>query len=308
MNYFDLHADTLTEIKKTDESLYENTCDLDLKRIARFHGHYGQLFAIWKDRKLTAEGDPADEFLFLYRRALQLLNSENRRISICRNAEEMQAAWKLNKGAAFFSIEDLSLMGNLADRAFSYGIRFATLTWNYLNEYGCGAVSDQKRGLSEKGKAAVAEIDRQRMILDVSHLSDQGVEDVCCLTDRPFIASHSNLRAVCRHPRNLKTEHAKEIMRRKGLIGLNLFAPFVGTAPTLETFRKHLDMMLDLGGENAVSIGADFDGSDGRFPQGIIGVQSMQELRQYLADCGYTDSLLEKLFFQNVKEFMIRNL
>ena len=295
MNYFDCHADTLTEII-SGETLDQNSGDLDLNRLGDFVENYTQIFAVWKDAQNLNKEDPDRDFLQLYHRAIAYLEEENRKILLCKSGEDMKKAHSMRKAAAFLSIEDISLMGKYVENVREMGFRFAMLTWNYENKYGCGAAFDQEKGLS------------QNLVMDVSHLSDQGVEDLFGLTDRPIIASHSNVREVRDRPRNIKKEHLKELIRRKGIIGMNFFSNFVGEEPKVEDLLRHMDQVLEMGGEDCLAIGSDFDGCSGRFPEGIKGVQSVPDLRRALLAHGFGESLVEKIFHENAYRFVLENV
>ena len=193
MNYFDCHADTLTEII-SGETLDQNSGDLDLNRLGDFVENYTQIFAVWKDAQNLNKEDPDRDFLQLYHRAIAYLEEENRKILLCKSGEDMKKAHSMRKAAAFLSIEDISLMGKYVENVREMGFRFAMLTWNYENKYGCGAAFDQEKGLTSEGKELVKTLLSQNLVMDVSHLSDQGVEALFGLTDRPIIASHSNVR------------------------------------------------------------------------------------------------------------------
>ena len=308
MKYFDCHADTLTEIIKEGETLKKNTCDIDLERIETFTDSYTQIFAIWKNRKDIQPGMERDTFRKLYDRALSLLTQEESKIVLCRTAQEMKQAHKSGKTAAFLSIEDLSIMGSDVERIRELGFSFALLSWNYENEYACGAATCQEKGLTEKGRETVKELLRQGIVMDVSHLSDRGVEELFQMTDRPIIASHSNVRKICDYPRNLKKEQIQELIRRKGLIGMNFYRDFVGRTQDIEAIVRHMDAVLALGGEDVLALGGDFDGCGGEFPDGIQGVQSMPNLRKALLEHGFGENLTEKIFFENAENFIYRNL
>lgn len=308
MRYFDCHADTLTEITKPGEDLERNTCDLDLERVEKFADPYTQIFAIWRDRKKMDEEKPEEEFLRLYRRAAELLEKADQKIIWCRNAQDMEEAHKSGKAAAFLSLEDISTAGRYAEQIYSLGFRFAMLTWNYENRYACGASSDQHRGLTEEGKELTKYLIDQGIILDISHLSDQGAEDLMTLTDAPIIASHSNVRSVCPRPRNLPEGLIRELIRRQGLIGINFFAPFVGENPQVEDLLRHMDVILSLGGEDVLALGGDLDGCDGVFPAGISGVETVPVLRERMEKAGFGAALIEKVFFENAENFIRRNV
>ena len=305
MNYFDCHADTLTKIAKS-QSLWENSGSLDLSRIHRFADSYAQIFAIFKDRA-KAGACTEEVFMQAYERAVSLLKAQPDTIAWCLTAADMHKAHEEGRAAAFLSVEDISIMGAYTERIYELGIRFVLLSWNYENEYACGAAADQTKGLTDKGRMLVKELLARQIVLDISHLSDRGVEELFHMTDQPVMASHSNVREVFEHPRNLKKEHIKELIRRKGLIGLNFYEKFVGEQPDLTDLVRHADAVLSLGGEDILAVGSDFDGCM-EFPKGIAGVQSIPAVREAFEREGFGSSLIEKIFFRNAQRFVTEAL
>ena len=110
-----------------------------------------------------------------------------------------------------------------------------TITWNFPNELGfpngkdesvspARSVPDTEHGLTETGIAFVQEMERIGMIIDISHLNDAGIRDVFRYTKKPFVASHSNARALARHPRNLTDEMIRALAERGGVAGINYYA------------------------------------------------------------------------------------
>ena len=137
---------------------------------------------------------------------------------------------------------------------------YISLTWDEENRFGGGNRS--KVGLKEDGSRLLEWMSGKRIALDFSHTSDRLAEDLFNCIDKnsldiPVIASHSNFRAISPYPRNLPDDIAKEIIHRKGLIGLNFFASFIHDTDPSAIFR-HVEYALSLGGENALSFGADF--------------------------------------------------
>lgn len=307
MNYFDCHADTVTEIKSS-ESLGVNSGNLDLKRVRGFAEKYTQIFAIWKDAAAGDAARPGKEFIEAYERAKSLFEAEKDSLTWCRTGAEMQAAHAEGKAAAFLAVEDLSAMGDYTEQIKSLGIRFAMLTWNYENRYACGAATDQRKGLKPDGKVAARELAEQGIILDISHLSDRGADELFELTDAPLIASHSNMRTVWNQPRNLTKELARELIRRKGLIGMNFYRNFVKDDADVTDILRHMDAVLEMGGEDVLAIGSDFDGSNNCFPAGICGVESIPALRERMEKEGFGAALSDKIFFGNAEAFVIKNV
>ena len=102
-----------------------------------------------------------------------------------------------------------------------------TLTWNYQNSIGCGALEEGlEKGLTDFGIEVVKEMNTLGMIIDVSHLSESGFWDVKKISSKPFIASHSNARALCNHPRNLNDKQLKAIAEIGGVAGITTYPPF----------------------------------------------------------------------------------
>lgn len=306
-NYFDCHADTLTCLNEEQDTLHKNHGNLDLDRADAFTKKYTQIFALWSIRKEMPE-NPEEKFLRLYERACTLLENERERMVWCRNGKEMEAAHQEGKAAAFLSVEDLSIMGDLGERLGDLGIRFAMLTWNYENIYGAGSPADQSGGLTDPGKSMVEKLLAQGIMMDISHLSDAGSEDIFSMTDRPVMASHSNVRDIYHKPRNLKKLQIQELIRRKGLIGMNLFSEFVGENPELSDILRHMDYILNMGGEDVLALGCDLDGTSNRFPKGFTGVESIPCLREMMEKAGFGKKLTDKIFFENARNFILQNI
>lgn len=308
MRYFDNHADTLTELSGPAETLASNDHDVDLDRVQGFADAYTQVFALWRDMGTVDPARVDETFECVRDRALALLDAQRDRIALVRTAAEMRAAHEAGRAAAFLSVEDASFAGSHVGELYDLGVRFCMLAWNYDNRYACGAACDQHRGLTTEGRRLCGELVAQGMVMDVSHLSDAGVDELLELVDAPVIASHSNARAVCDKPRNLLDRHIREIAARGGIIGLNFFAPFVGhDHPGIDDLLGHADHILSLGGEGVLALGADFDGCDGLFPEGICGVQSMPAVRAALAR-SMGEELAERIFYGNAAAFVERAL
>ena len=132
-------------------------------------------------------------------------------------------------------------------------------------------VPQTEKGLTGKGFAFLAEMERMHMIVDVSHLSDKGFWDIVEHGTRPFAASHSNCRALAPHTRNLTDEMIRALSERGGIAGLNYYAPFLDTDPThpencrstVELIAKHAGHYKQVGGAQMIALGSDFDGIDG---------------------------------------------
>lgn len=300
MPLFDLHCDTLTECVCKGESLYSNSMHWDISRALRFSPCV-QVLAIWTPD--TLRGEAATNAA---RRAVEAAyTAENHYSPVFRlwHADEAFPAVGEGKCLGVLGLEsaaplagNLDLLNEFADK----GVKVITLTWNGDNEVASGVLGDENRGLSAFGKALVSEMERRSVVADVSHLNERGFYDVCKVADKPFIASHSVSRAVFDHKRNLTDAQFSEIVRRGGLVGLNLCAAQLGEQ-SFECFERHLSHFLDLGGENTVALGLDLDGT--ALPAEWNGMAVNEALVAYLTTRGYKEELISRLFFENARDF-----
>lgn len=160
-------------------------------------------------------------------------------------------------------------------------------------------------GLTETGKAMVAEMECLGMIPDVSHLSDAGFYDVLAVTRKPFVASHSNARSVCPCVRNMTDDMIRKLAERGGVMGLNYCADFLWEKPvgvknqaTIEAVARHAEHIANVGGIGALGLGSDFDGIP--TSEEIPGAQGMEALWDGLHRAGFTESQLDMIFYRNV--------
>lgn len=303
--YFDGHCDTVYESYMQNRSLLAKNPKghLDLERIEKQFAPYAQFFAIYED----AEGKESKELDLIFKKQYDIFQQGVReqaaRVQFCRSGQEAEASFAAGKAAAFLSVEGADLIGCSLDgleRAYTLGVRAVNLTWNRANSLSGSAVEEKDRGLSPLGRAYVKRMQELGMLVDVSHLSDPGFWDVAHMAEKPFFASHSNVRAVWNHPRNLSDEQFSAIVSSGGVAGLNLYAGFLGEKPDFDTILAHLEHFWALGGEEHVAIGGDWDGCD-TLPNGFEdGVSGMARLYDWLLSKHYSETLLEQLFFKNL--------
>lgn len=304
MRVFDDHCDTVYQCYRRGKGLFGKNPDghWDLERIQAFSS-YAQFFAIFEDPKGKSEADLADSFAkqcHIFRN--EIAKNQNR-MTFCRSAPEGKAAFKQGKVAAFLSVEGADLLGcslSKLEEAYRLGVRVVNLTWNRANKLSGSHQEETHRGLSSLGVAFVWRMQELGMLVDVSHLSDPGFWDVLSTVKKPVIASHSNARAVFDHTRNVTDSQFYAMIRNGGVVGLNLYSGFLGMEADMDTIVSHLDHFWSLGGEDHVSIGADWDGCDA-LPKGMQqGVGSLADLYEHLLQKNYGEILLDKLFYKNM--------
>ena len=238
MKLFDLHCDTIYECCETGKHLRENDLHINYAAAHRYQP-YVQFFALFCGARQPYSPEtrdcllntPADErFDRMLTTARREFAANADWLTFCRSAADIRAAVEAGKAAALLSIEGAELLPDRPDAldyVYDAGVRLITLTWNYRSRYGCSSAVDQNEGLTELGKQLVRDCGEKGIIVDVSHLSDRGFWDVCEATDRPFVATHSDSRVLCRNSRNLTDEQFAEIANRRGLVGVNLYTPFL---------------------------------------------------------------------------------
>ena len=186
---------------------------------------------------------------------------------------------------------------------YELGVRAMTLTWSNRNDIADG-VNEEKSGggLTVFGRQVVAEMNKLGMLVDVSHIAPAGFWDVIEASTKPIIATHSNVKALCPHPRNLDDAQIKAINENDGLIGITFAGQFLENDyndACIESVYRHIDHMLNLmGNDDHIGFGSDFDGIS-HPPYNIQGVQDYKPLVDFLAT-KYSDSTIAKITHQNV--------
>lgn len=307
LKVFDLHCDTIARIERQGGSLVNSPYHISLDRI--HFDAYAQVFALFLPDELRGQAaiEKYEALLRCFRRELEQ-NSE--RIMQARTGAELTRVLESGRCAAVLSVEGGSALAGELSRVETLardGVRFLTLTWNAANEIAGGC--REPGGLTAFGRALLPELRRCGIVPDVSHLSDEGIDDVLSLTDGPVVATHSNARPVCAVPRNLRDEHFKELVRRGGLVGINYSLHFLrGDEPEradLPDILRHVEHFLALGGENTLALGSDYDGTD--VPQSIATMEKVANLYAFMLESISDAAVVEKLFFENARRFCQNN-
>ena len=301
MRVFDGHCDTISRLCETRETLKNTTGHWSLGKAKTFTD-WAQFFAAYSGQRPQPGQSQFPVFLAQEALLKREVAANGGDMAFCVTARDCRAAWGAGKVAAFLSVEGAELLDCDLDRlrqGWTLGVRAVNLTWNYANALSGSNLEEPERGLSGQGRAFVREMNRLGVLVDVSHLSDPGFWDVARLTQAPVIASHSDARALCSHPRNLTDDQFTAIMELRGTVGLNLAAQFLPGAPTLDDVVRVLEHFLDLGGEDTVALGGDWDGIQ-RAPAGVTDITAWADLYRLLEGRGYGRDLLEKLFYKNL--------
>jgi len=304
MNLIDFHCDTIYSLLKdmNNHNLLKNNLSVDIEKMKKGNS-LAQFFALYIDR--TQTDNPLDTCLKMLDRFYLELSQNKDSITLATNYRDINKNKNKGKISAFLTIEGgEALNGNLYNLRNFYrlGVRLITLTWNFPNELGYPNCKPEfvYRGLSSFGQELVHEMNNLSMIIDVSHLSDKGFYDVSRLSKKPFVASHSNSRAVTNHPRNLTDQMIKILAEKGGVIGINFEKSFLGEniPAKVSDILLHIKHIKNVGGIDVIGIGSDFDGID--LPSEIADTSEMDKLYYELNKNGFSDDDIEKIFYKNI--------
>ncbi len=279
MKYFDLHADTPTVCFEKDIDFDDASLMVSANHNACFE-KYKQCFAIWIN-------DSCKNPFKYYQAALADFK------------KKISAAF--DKPDCFFTVEngkalegDISLVEQLKED----NMKSLTLTWNGENDLASGAYS--RGGLKPFGQEVIRALNHFGIATDLSHINREGFWQAIELADFP-IASHSCCAAVHNHPRNLDDGQIKSIAQKNGLVGLCLYPVFLGGDDVFLSVYEHLCHMLDLGLEDNIAIGSDFDGAEMDIK--LENACKIPSLYAWLSQNGIETRVLDKIFFKNADIF-----
>lgn len=303
MSFVDLHCDTIMGLMEAgaDVGLQSNQLSVDVGKL-RAGGSLAQFFALFVDMEDCQ--NPLEHCLKMADRFYIEVDRNSDHLALALNYQDVERNSAANKISAFLTIEEGGVLkGDLANLRNFYrlGVRLITLTWNYPNELGFPNSKGEYRGqgLTQFGCEVVGEMNRLGMIVDVSHLSDQGFYDVARVSTKPFVASHSNARAVTPHSRNLTDDMIKMLAEKGGVIGINFARPFLGSADIsrIEDMVHHIKHIAAVGGIDTVAIGSDFDGISPELEIKDFG--EMGKLVYALEQAGFSGAQIDKVCMTN---------
>jgi membrane dipeptidase len=192
---------------------------------------------------------------------------------------------------------------------YQAGLRSLGIVWSRPNDFAHGVPfgfprsPDTGPGLTDAGRELVRACNRLGIMLDLSHLNEQGFWDVAELSDAPLVATHSNAHTLCPTTRNLTDTQLDAIKGSEGIVGLNFAVTDLredgwNNADTpLDVMVRHIDYLVEHLGIDCVGLGTDFDGAT--IPQEIGDVTGLPKLITALLERGYDDAALRKIAYEN---------
>lgn len=304
MKYIDMHCDSVTRCFPVGGKP-PFAGQVDAEKLSRA-GCMAQCFAIFTEGE-NAAGD-FEKFSAFYFDFLD----KNRALTPAYCLADIKKAEKAGGTAAILTVENAGFLGGDISgfsRLKDMGVEMLSLVWNTPNLFafpnfdisagksGRGDIGRSGARLTDIGRAAVEELNRLKIIIDISHLSDGGAEDVLALSEAPVAASHSNAFAVCPSPRNLTDAQLKAIADGGGVVGLNFHKPFLGSGGAFDLILAHYRHIVDVAGEDCPAIGSDFDGIPAY--EEMKDCTVMPRLIEFFGRSGVKSSALEKLCYGN---------
>lgn len=194
---------------------------------------------------------------------------QNEEFAFIRTVEDLERTICEDRIGILLYMEGLDCIGKdlrLLRILWELGVRGASLTWSRRNDLASGCCKANQKiqvpgGLSPEGFLAVKEMERLGMFLDISHLNDDGFEDVCRIAEKPFIATHSNSQQVFFNYRNLSDAQMQKLADQGGMMGLNgcdCIVGCVGGEEPLEMMCRHVEYEVSMIGVERVGYGLDF--------------------------------------------------
>jgi membrane dipeptidase len=326
---FDGHNDTLLRLYRADPAEGDSFFGggrghIDLPR-AKAGGLAGGFFAVyvpahpdtpdWADDELPPALDLAYAQPYAIGMTALLLRIEaesDGQLRVTRTVAEIEACLREGRMAAILHFEGAEPIDTNLDALEVFhraGLRSLGLVWSRPNAFATGVPfafphsPDTGPGLTDAGRELVRACNRLGIMLDLSHLNEQGFWDVAQLTDAPLVATHSNVHALCQTPRNLTDKQLDAIKESDGMVGLNFAVSFLradggrSSDTPIATMVEHIDYLVERVGVERVGLGSDFDGAT--IPREIGDAAGLPRLVDALRAAGYDEASLRKLAHEN---------
>ena len=294
MKIFDLHCDTFTEVYDRNVSLFDRDLAVNMTELSNFSTAV-QIFAVFLR---PDEPDTVNRYRDVLQYGKRCLHKAG--ITVCTEAEHLKC-----KGIkAMLSVEGCvpGFDPKVIKQMYLDGVRTVSLTWNYDNSLAGGALGEGD--LTRLGSAAVEELNRCRMVTDLSHLNRRSFYSAAEKAEY-VAATHTGVDAVVPNPRNLTDDQLRVIRDKRGLIGLCIYPVFMGADP-FQGFFESVSHCLMLGLEDNIAIGTDFDGAE--MSKNLSRPSHLKELYAFLLGKGLEKRLCDKIFFENSRKFYNRVL
>lgn len=239
----------------------------------------------------------------IFNKIEKIVKDNNRYLSIARTPSDLYEDKRKGRKSIMFAIENgLALEGDLANVKYfaQRGVTYITLCHNGDNDI-CDSArgSNLHGGVSKFGAAVIREMNRNGIMVDLSHGAEKSFYDALEISSQPIVCSHSNSKALCNVPRNLTDDQLRALAKKGGVVHITLYHGFLrkeGTASVLDAIA-HLEHAISIMGIDYVGIGTDFDG-DGTVC-GMADASEMINFTRHLLARKYSERDIEKIWGGN---------
>jgi membrane dipeptidase len=312
------HNDALLRLERSGDHLaflFGDDGNLDLPR-AREGGVVGGFFACWvpgADEESPVAGEEARDVVGSMMETMYALERDSGgEIKLVRSLHDLRTCLDEDLFALILHFEGaeaiLPDLSNL-ERLHAHGLRSLGPVWSRPNAFGEGvpfrfpSSPDTGPGLTWAGEDLVRACNQLGIMLDVSHLNEEGFWDLARLTRKPIVATHSNAFALCPSSRNLTDDQLRAVAASNGVVGINFYVADLrpdgeeDSDTPMEYVFRHIEYIRDLVGIDHVAIGTDFDGAT--MPDQLSDARDLPELMGGLAERGFSEEELAKIGYQN---------
>ncbi len=279
MNFFDLHCDTAYKCYTQNLHFTDSTLAVNAAKAACLN-EWHQCFAIFINDGIKNPFDFYNETLLYFKNQL---NAKPKNLT------------------PIFTVEGGLLIENdlsRVERLYKDNIKALTLTWNGENQIAGGA--DTNIGLKPFGRELIYELNRFGIATDLSHLNKKSFYSVIELADKPIV-THACCEYIYNHRRNIDDTQLELLTQKNGLFGLCFYPVFLGQGDVFESIYKNIYHILELGYEDYLSIGTDFDGAD--MSNKLLDISYIPLLYNFLNQRGISKKILSKIFFENAFDY-----
>jgi membrane dipeptidase len=218
---------------------------------------------------------PDDDFEMAVRRIEEYyaLVREDPKLAIVERAEDIPRLKQEGRVGIIIAFQNARPIGSTLERIETFwrlGVRTIQLTYNTRSYIGDGVFEDADAGLSKFGRAAVTEMNRVGILIDLSHVGRRTSLDAIEVSQKPCVFTHSNPHALVPVPRNITDEQMKAVAAKGGVVGCSSFPALVwrggAEPPTIDQFVECIDYTVGVVGVDHVSIGTDSEATKGAYP------------------------------------------
>lgn len=196
------------------------------------------------------------------------------------------------------------------DQLFALGIRSVGFVRNFDNHLAHCNLNTES-GLTPLGKQAVQHMQKLWIIVDTAHMNHQSMMDTLSVATKPILNSHSNLRSLTQHPRNVRDEFLDALKENQGVLGLSVYRGFIKNLETPLNINDYLDQIsyvIDRIGSDHVALGSDFHGLPVEHcVEGLQHISGLQTLEQAMLK-HFWEEICQKFFYKNAMRILETNL